>query len=163
MKTTNFILKSSMVAAIYAGLTFFLAPISFGPIQFRLSEVLILLVLIEPRYIWGLTIGTVIANLFSPLGLMDVYVGGSATLISLFLMIKTENIYKAAIFPCLINGLFIGAEISYISGLEFFSGPFWLISSQVFLGELGVLYLVGIPILRYLQTKRRDVISIMKI
>jgi uncharacterized membrane protein len=55
-----------MVAAIYVVLTVGIAPLSFGPIQFRVSEVLKVLVLFDPFLCLGIGLGTFVANLASP-------------------------------------------------------------------------------------------------
>ena len=46
MKNNNIklIAESAIIAALYAALTWIFAPISYGPIQFRISEILVLLV-----------------------------------------------------------------------------------------------------------------------
>lgn len=150
--------RTAIIAALYASLTLVLAPVSFGPLQFRLSEILVLLVLIDKRYLTGLTIGAVLANYFSPLGLIDMVVGGSATFISLYLMTKTTNLYVAAFYPCIVNGIMIGAILSY-----FYALPFWLISLQVFIGQVGVIYLVGVPVYKYLMLRKQDLIAKIKI
>ena len=121
---SQFIARTAIIAALYAALTLALAPISFGPIQFRVSEIMVLLVLIERRYITGLTIGAVVANYFSPLGLLDMIVGGSATFITLFLMIRAKNLYLAAFYPCIVNGIMVGAALSYFYALPFYSIAF---------------------------------------
>ena len=43
------IAEIGVVAAAYAALTIYLAPVSYGPVQFRLAEVLKPLVIWEPR------------------------------------------------------------------------------------------------------------------
>ena len=40
---TGFITQSALIAALYVVLTMIVAPIAFGPIQFRVSEVLCVL------------------------------------------------------------------------------------------------------------------------
>ena len=56
-KKTRSIVTTAIVAALYATLTLSLAFVSYGPIQFRLSEVMTLLPLFSKKYIVGLTIG----------------------------------------------------------------------------------------------------------
>ena len=56
----------AIVAAVYGVLTILIAPLSYGPIQFRLSEVLKVLVLYNPVVALGIGIGTFFANLASP-------------------------------------------------------------------------------------------------
>ena len=78
---------TAMIAAIYAALTLGLQAISFGPVQFRVSEALTLLPILFPQAIPGLTLGCLISNLFSPLGatVYDVVFGTLATLVAAIL------------------------------------------------------------------------------
>lgn len=147
-KNIKFIVRTGIVAALYAALTLVLAPIGFGPIQFRVSEIMVLLILIDKRFITGLTLGAIIANYFSPLGVVDMVIGGSATFISLYLMSKTKNLYLAAFWPCIVNGIMIGAALSW-----FYALPFFLTASQVFVGQVGVIYLLGIPLYKFYKLK----------
>lgn len=64
--TTRQVVRGAIVAALYAVLTVGLAPISYGPIQFRLSEALKPLVIWFPDAIFGIALGTILANLLSP-------------------------------------------------------------------------------------------------
>ncbi|EPZ59440.1 queT transporter family protein [[Clostridium] sordellii ATCC 9714] len=67
---TKKLVMTSLVAAIYAVLTLVLGAISYGPIQFRIAEIMVLLAFIKKDYIWGLTIGCFLANVIGPLGLL---------------------------------------------------------------------------------------------
>ena len=60
---TKMLVYSAAIAALYATLTIALAPVSYGPVQLRLSEIMILLVLVNPRFKTGLILGCLIANL----------------------------------------------------------------------------------------------------
>ncbi|WP_162266668.1 QueT transporter family protein, partial [Clostridium botulinum] len=53
-KTTKRLVRTALIAAIYAALTLALAPISYGNIQFRISEMMVLLAFVDPFYIGGL-------------------------------------------------------------------------------------------------------------
>ena len=64
----KFIAESAIIAALYAALTWLFAPISYGPVQFRISEVLVLLVVLNPKYAISLIIGCFVANTTSSLG-----------------------------------------------------------------------------------------------
>ncbi|MEA3459794.1 MAG: QueT transporter family protein [Chloroflexota bacterium] len=64
--TTRRVVRGAIIAALYAVLTVGVAPISYGPVQFRLSEVLKPLVIWFPDAIFGIALGTVVANLLSP-------------------------------------------------------------------------------------------------
>ena len=61
--TPRSLCMSAVIAALYAALTLLLAPISYGPIQLRLSEALTLLPMLLPQAVPGLFVGCLIANL----------------------------------------------------------------------------------------------------
>jgi uncharacterized membrane protein len=63
---TRYVVYSSIIAALYFVFTIGLAPLSFGPIQFRISEILKVFVLFNPFLAIGIGIGTFFANLMSP-------------------------------------------------------------------------------------------------
>ena len=69
------------IAAIYVVLTMVFLPISFGPIQFRISELLCVLPYFTPAAIPGLFIGCLLANFLGGAAALDVIFGSIATLI----------------------------------------------------------------------------------
>jgi uncharacterized membrane protein len=64
--STRRVVRIAILAALYAVLTWGIAPISYDLIQFRVSEVLKVLVLFDPWLVLGIGIGTLLANLTSP-------------------------------------------------------------------------------------------------
>jgi len=138
------IVVTGIVAALYAALTIGLAPISYGGVQFRISEVMTLLAFINPMYIGGLTLGCFLANLASPLGIVDVIFGTLATFLSVFMMSKSNNIFTASLWPVLFNGVIIGIELWAV-----FKLPLILTMLQVALGEFVVVSLLGVLVFRY--------------
>jgi len=78
----------ALIAAIYVVLTVVVAPFAYGTIQFRISESLAQLVVFSKKYWFPITLGVAIANIFSPLGIVDVFFGtlgtGLALAISVF-------------------------------------------------------------------------------
>lgn len=145
----EFLVKSSIVAAIYAALTMLL-PFSYLGMQFRVAELLVLLVFIDKRYIYGLTLGCLIANLGSPLGPVDVIFGTLATLIALLLIARTKNLLLATLWPALVNGIIIGLLLYYLLDL-----PFLLSAAQVFLGEFVVVTLIGYFLFKRIMRDRK--------
>lgn len=137
------IAQIGIIAALYAVMTIALAPISYGNIQFRVSEILTLFAFFNPVFIPGLTLGTLIANLFSPLGIIDVVFGTFATFISVFLMNKSKNFILASLWPTVINGIIIGIELFIVFGL-----PLVLSMIQVAIGEFVVVTVVGVTIFK---------------
>ena len=87
--------KIALVAALYVILTISpgLSAISYGPIQFRISEMLNFLAFYNPMYIIAVTIGCMIANYMS-FSLIDVVVGGLSTLVFLSLGVYWFKSYK---------------------------------------------------------------------
>ena len=145
------IANGALIAALYAVLTVVLAPISYGPIQFRVSEALTLLPFYLPEAMPGLFFGCVIANFFGGFGLIDMIVGSIATLLAALFTMKSKNIFVAAFWPVIFNAIIIGAELNYL-----IQSPLLLTCLYVGLGEAGACYIVGVPLMKLLE--RRNII-----
>lgn len=65
------IVFAGIIAAMYVVLTIAIAPLSYGPVQFRVSEILKPLALFSPVFAFSFAIGTGMSNLFSPFGWYD--------------------------------------------------------------------------------------------
>lgn len=149
---------AAVVGAAYAALTMALAPLSYGPVQFRISEILCILPFFFPFTAWGLFIGCVIANLLSAYGALDIVFGSLATLAAAVCTMaigytsRERTIPKilACLPPVVFNGIIVGALIAYYQTTTA-SGIFWtafLVNSLwVGFGELVVLYALGLPAL----------------
>ena len=150
---------AAVVGACYAVLTMILAPISYGAVQFRVSEALCILPFFMPCTAWGLFGGCIIANLLTG-NIFDIVFGSLATLAAALL---TAEIGRhghdlgrkilACLMPVLFNAVVVGAVItSAYNGLNIFSRPaaFGLNAAQVGLGEAAVLFVIGLPMMYYL-------------
>ena len=62
----------AIICAMYVALTLGISPLSYGPLQFRISEALILLCFYNKKYGYSISLGCLIANFFSPLGWVDI-------------------------------------------------------------------------------------------
>ena len=138
----NKLVRGAMVAALYAVLT--LALPAYGPLQFRLSEIMTLLAFYNPFYIIPLTIGCAIANLASPFGIIDVIFGSLASFLALTAMSKTKNIYLASIWPAFFS-IIIGLEIMFLSTEPI---NFFLVTGQIMLSQFIVVTIIGIPVIK---------------
>ena len=136
-------------AAIYAVLTVAMAPISYGAVQLRLSEVMTLLAFVDPVFIPGLVLGNFIANLFSPFGLPDVVFGTLATFIAVFMMSKMKSMLIASFWPTIANGLIIGLELAIFTGAHFVSTALY-----VALGEFLVVTVLGYPVFKVVMKNK---------
>ncbi len=74
------ITQGAAIAALYVVLTLLFAPVSFGPIQLRVSEMLCVLPMFTPAAVPGLFAGCIIANILGGGIIPDVVFGSLATL-----------------------------------------------------------------------------------
>ena len=140
-KTLKLLAINSAIAAVYFVLTVLLEPFSYGQIQFRLSEILMVLVLINYKVAPGIVFGCFLANLFSPFGVWDVVFGTLATVFCLSLMFALKkNIFVALLAPTIVGSAIVAVMLNFILGL-----PFLETFIYVTIGEGVVLYLIGVP------------------
>lgn len=133
----------SLVTALYLVLSLGFAEFSFGPLQFRLAELLNLLAFYNPGFILPITLGVALSNFFSPFGLVDVVVGSLHTYLSLKAMTYVKKDWLAALFPALF-AFIIGGEIVMVSQVKL---SFIVITLQIMTSEL-VLGLISVLIYR---------------
>ncbi|WP_290033442.1 QueT transporter family protein [Ligilactobacillus cholophilus] len=129
--------KGGIIAALYVAVTLVFAPISYGSIQFRISEIFNNLAVFNKRYIWALTIGCAIANCFSPLGIVDVIFGSLGTLLMTGLSYLLSRHVKSttgklviAVVVCTLMTWTVALELKYVNHL-----PFWPTYLTVAIGE----------------------------
>ncbi|MGM9933764.1 QueT transporter family protein [uncultured Clostridium sp.] len=154
--TTKRLVRTAVIAALYAVLTLVLAPISYGNIQFRISEIMVLLASFDPFYIGGLTLGCFVANILGPNGMVDAIFGTFATFISVYAIsitgkyIKNEKtaLIAASLWPTIFNGIIIGWELNYLYQL-----PLILSILEVAAGEIVVVTIVGVPVMNLIKNK----------
>lgn len=148
-KNTVYAVQGALIAAIYAALTYAVAPLSFGPTQFRISEALTVLPVFTPAAIPGLAIGCIISNLSSPYPL-DMVFGTLATVLAAVMTRWTRKIKIKGIpllsflFPTVFNGLIVGAEITLFTPDQAGIIGFVTSAAGVALGEAVVCYTLGI-------------------
>lgn len=122
------------IAAVYVVLTLAFAPISYGPIQFRISEALCILPYFTPAAIPGLFLGCLIANLLGTAAMIDVVFGSIATLIgALGSYALRRNRWLVSVPPVLSNMLIIPWVLRYAYGAE---DMVWFLSVTVGIGEI---------------------------
>lgn len=149
--TVHQITFCGIVAAVYAVLTICTSAISYGPIQFRIAEALCILPYFNPVATVGLTLGCLIANLFSTVSALDIIVGTAATLLACLLVQRIKNPWLAPLPVVLCNAVMVGAEIAIVSTPDAFWHGFVLFGAEVGAGELAVLYVLGLPLLLVLK------------
>ena len=156
--------NAAVIGAAYAALTMALAPISYGPIQMRVSEALCVLPFFLPYTTWGLFIGCMISNLISSAGIWDVVFGSLATLGSCLCIQVLGHwgrgskhplrVILAALMPVVWNAFIVGGLLTWSftdTPVFAFSRQFWIFAGEVALGELIVMFVLGIPLLKLLD------------
>ena len=166
------ITRAALIAAMY--IVFTMVPpfnaFSYGAVQFRLGEALVLLPFLLDEAVFGVVVGCLVTNLFSPFGLIDVIIGTGVTALAALLtrrLRRTGKLWLAAIPPIVLNALIVPAYVSTLTlpgagnlplthsltvGLHFILTHFsWQIYTPVALtilaGEAAVVILLGLPVL----------------
>ena len=139
---------NAMMACVYAVLTMAIAPLSYGAIQMRISEIIVFLAFYNKKYIPGLIVGCFVANTISPMGIMDMFFGTLSTVVVCVAMYQLKNRYIAAIAGGVITGLIVGAELYIALDLPFLINAFY-----VFVGEV-VILLIGALLFKLLENNQ---------
>lgn len=147
---------SSLIAAIYTALTVLLAPISYGQLQIRVSEALVLLPFFSSYSIWGVFVGCIISNLIGGNGIIDIIFGSLATLIAAILTyyIGKSNLkhkkFIAPLPPIIINAIVIGLVLKYTLKLPLLLSMLW-----VGIGEAISCYILGLLLLSIIEKNEK--------
>ena len=106
---------AAMIAALYLALTLLFQPISFGAVQFRISEAMTLLPAIFPEATIGLTLGCFLSNFLAGANVYDVVFGTLATLLAALISwrVGKKKLWYAAIPPVVCNGVIVGLVLTY--------------------------------------------------
>ncbi len=148
--TTRALVRAAVYAVAYAVLT--LAPglqvLAYGPVQFRLAEALTVFACVDPAAVVGLTVGTALGNLASPMALVDVPMGALLTLVATALMYRVGLRAAALAAPVVVNGLGVPVMLALVLDV-----PYWYGVVFVALGEAAVMGTLGVGLL-YLVRER---------
>src|SRR5690606_682431 len=116
------------------------APVGFGPIQFRLSEMFNYLALFHKRYVLAVTLGVVIVNFFSPFGLIDVVVGGLSTFLVLVISRAATKNVKSLKMKMVVMATIVVVSMFTIAGQIYIVSEqpesFWFMYLTIALGQL---------------------------
>lgn len=151
------ITKNAIVAAIYFLLTLISFPISYGMLQVRVAEMLCLLCFFNKDYIYGVSVGCLLANMFgilylgSAFGAVDVIVGTIATILSCVGISLVKNLFVSTLIPVVINGFAIGAECFFMLETKL---NFFIYVGFVALGEFIAVSCVGYIVFSLLRKNK---------
>lgn len=145
-----FMAKAAVCAALYAAVTLLLAPVSYGAVQIRVSELLTVLPVFSPAFSWGLTLGCFLANLASPLGWIDLLFGTAGTLLASLLTRRFRHVtlwntpVLSLLMPVVCNTVLVGLELGLFTRSAGWM-PLVVSALTVGLGETVVCLGLGIP------------------
>jgi uncharacterized membrane protein len=150
----RFWLQAAVIGGVYAALTMALAPFSYGPLQVRVSESLTVLPYFTPAAVPGLFIGCLISNAFMSPYPLDFVIGSCATLAAALLSYSLRRIpWLVPLPPVVVNGVAIGSMLYYLYGVNL---SLWANIGYVAAGEAIACYAIGMPLLKYLERRRKD-------
>lgn len=122
----RYLTETGLIAGLYAALTLVLAPLSFGGVQCRASEMLTILAAYTPAAIPGLTVGCIISNVVglsmgaNVAGALDILLGTLATGVAAWLSYLLRR-YRvgglplwSTIPPVVTNALIVGTELALV-------------------------------------------------
>ncbi len=140
-QTVLHLVQGGVIAALYVVLTLTFAPVSFGAIQFRVSELLVILPVFTPAAIPGVFIGCLLGNWLAGAALLDVVLGSLATLIGAYgTYLLRKKGFLSALPPIVSNGLIIPFVLRHAYGAQ--ELYIWMLFT-VALGELLAVGVLG--------------------
>ncbi len=156
--SARLLVRAALYAALYAALT--LAPglnaLSYGPLQFRVSESLLVFACVDPAAVVGLSVGTALGNLGSPMLIIDVVGGSLLTLVAAALMQRIGPRFVALAVPVVVNGFGVAAMLALVLEL-----PFWASAVWVAAGEAAVMATGGAALLVLIK-RRGDMFGLTR-
>jgi uncharacterized membrane protein len=152
----------AVISALYVALTYLLAPISYGPIQFRVSEALVILVAARRHLIWFVPVGCVVANVLSPYaGVWDlVFMPAMSTVGAVPMwLLGRRLLLLTSWFYAVVTGLSVALMISVIEKKGFWVLAGSVTASQLIIMTLGFAILSGYLYLftgKVVETKKEE-------
>ena len=165
-KMIRFVVLNGLIAGLYVVFTMPFANIAYGPIQFRLAEVLTVFPAFSALTIPGVTLGCFIANLINPnnLGPVDIIGGTLATLIAGYFswLIGKKKKPLGIIPPIVFNGLIVGGYLPFLlvdEGSTVTAQAVGISMLSVAGSEAVLLVVLGLPLIVVIsKTKLKDML-----
>ena len=147
------LVKAGIIAALYVVLVVVFSYSSFGPIQFRIAEMLTILPLFTPAAIPGLFIGCLLANVLGGAVFLDIVFGSLATLVAAYMSYRLrKKEWLVPVPPVLINAVVVGIILKFVYAE---AGSVWVLMGSVFLGQMVSAYGLGMILMKALKPFRK--------
>lgn len=145
MTKTKRLCMIAMTAAIYVAMTV-VNPVSWGTVQFRISNLIAVLPFFDSAFAPGVLAGIAIANAMSPFGAVDVLFGVGAEAAAYGLCVwgplKRATMTVKILMLSVSVSLIVGAELTLLYQISF-----WINAASLFFSTL-LIGLAGAAILR---------------
>lgn len=156
---TRRLVRCALLAAVYTVLCLVLGYASFGPVQFRIAEALVMLPVFGPEYIVSSVLGCFLANLLGSTPI-DVIFGTAATLVAaagtwLLRNVRIRGlVIPASLPPVLVNAMIVGAlELTFFVPDAAATLPAAAFNAlTVGLGEIICCSVLGVSLVKLIET-----------
>jgi hypothetical protein len=152
----NRIAEIAIVSALYVVLTYVIAPIGYGPIQFRISEAMVILVAARPHLIFFVPISCFFANIISPYGLWDlVFMPAVSTIgaLPMFFFGKRYLLVTSWIYG-IVTGAAVGLMLTVLAALPDFG--YLAVTSFVTTSQLIIMTLAYFAFRNYFKFFKKE-------
>lgn len=154
-KKVQFITQGAVIAAIYVVLVLIFDTFSFGPIQFRIAEMLTIMPYFTPAAIPGLFVGCLIANIIGGGLIWDIVFGSIATLIgAIGSYLVRKNKWLVPLPPIIANMVIVPFVLKYAYGYD---GLLVYFMFTVGLSEIIVCGIIGRALLTVMAKNREHI------
>ena len=154
-KKVQFITQGAVIAAIYVVLVLIFDTFSFGPIQFRIAEMLTIMPYFTPAAIPGLFVGCLIANIIGGGLIWDIVFGSIATLIgAIGSYLVRQNKWLVPLPPIIANMVIVPFVLKYAYGYD---GLLVYFMFTVGLSEIIVCGIIGMALLTVMAKNREHI------
>ncbi|HVB08974.1 MAG TPA: QueT transporter family protein [Bacillota bacterium] len=142
--------EAALVAALYAILTWALAPLSYGPIQFRLAEVLKGILPFRKGLVPAFVVGVLLSNLLSPYGgAWELIFMPLANLVGALACVWLSR--RSAYLGAAVYAVIVAAAVALL--LHETAHLPWLVAFPPLLLSEGVLIVGGVPLMGLVQRR----------
>ena len=143
----------AVYAALYAALVVALGGFSYGPVQVRIADTMLAAVpLLGLSGVLGHTLGVFIANVFSPVGLIDLLntlPSFAMSFVVYYVYKRTKNDYTV-IGTCIAYSVVLGVTVGWMLSCVY-SLPLLLTMAYVAIGNVIASVLIGWPVFKVLK------------